>query len=276
MRISQRNKKSNKAPLAVTETFPFPFESIQLKISGTPDAWFRLYALSAKPKELRSFLYVHFVAPAVRHLVVKRPRGAHKFRAEFINKIKNLSGYNYSLLEYWLKRPEEEWPKPIRKVIRDFEKNETSYSHSGQRLKLKAHEITAYIMEKRFGRQRKTYKIPNPWTDDPESFRRTYISKDGFREYYRAFLRILKTVLGFIPDLPILPEDPGTAILSYLRPTLGSSQKESLSDPAANDKVLPCRDATMSTLRPNQYKNSGCKIAIPQIRTPCNEFTSLL
>lgn len=273
MRISQRNKKSKKSTLTVTEGFPFPFESIPLKISGMPDAWYRLYALSAKPGELGSFIYLHFVAPAVRHLVSNCPRGPHKFRAEFINKIKNLAGYNYSLLEYWLKRPEEEWPKPIRKVIRDFEKNEASYSHSGQKLKLKAHEITAYIMERRFGKRRKAYKIPNPWTDDAENFRRIYISKDGFREYYRAFLRILKTVLGSIPDLPLLPEDPGTTILSYLRPTVGTSQNEFVSAPAVNDEVLSCRDATSSTITP---KHSGCKIAIPQIRTPCNELTLLI
>ena len=122
MTVSQRNENSNESTLTVTERFPFPFESIQLKISGIPDAWFRLYALSAKPEELGSFIYVHFVAPAVRHLVSNCPRGPHKFRAGFINKIKNLSGYNYGLLEYWLKRPEEEWPRPIRKVVRDFEK----------------------------------------------------------------------------------------------------------------------------------------------------------
>jgi len=264
MRISQRNKKSNESTLTVTERFPFPFESIPLKISGRPDAWVRLYALSAKPRELENFIYVHFVTPAVRHLVSNRPRGPHKFCAEFINKIKNLSGYTYGLFEYWLKRPEEEWPKSIRKAIRDFKKEGTSYSHSGLELKPKAHEITAYIMEKRFGKMRETHKILNPWTDDPENFRRIYISRDGFRDYYRAFFRIVKTVLGCIPDLPLLPEDPGTAILSHLRQS-ATSQDELLSEPTANDKVLSCRHTNPSACRPKHHQNSGCKIAIPQI-----------
>jgi hypothetical protein len=276
MRISHRNKKSNESTLTITERFPFPFESIPLKISGMPDAWFRLYALSAKPEELGRFVYVNFVAPAVRHLVSNRPRGPHKFRAAFINKIKHLSGYNYALIEYWLKRPEQERPKSIRKLIRDFEKTEASYSHSGQKLKLKAHEVTAYIMEKRFGKKREVYKIPNPWTDDPENFRRIYISRDGFRDYYRVFFRILKTVLGCIPDLPLSPEDPGIAILSCLRPTVSTSQNELVSAPAINHEIPPCTHANSSPIRPEHYKNSGCKITIPQIWTPSNEFTLLI
>ena len=230
MRISQRNKKSKKSTLTVTEGFPFPFESIPLKISGMPDAWFRLYALSAKPEELGRFLYVQFVAPAVRHLVSNSPRGPHKFRAAFINKVKNLSAYNHALFEYWLKRPEEDWPKSIKKVIRDFEKEGTSFSHFGQELKLKAYEITAYVMEKRFGKEREAYKILNPWTDEAENFRRIYISKEGFREYYRCFFRILESVVGRIPDLPILPEDPAMAILPHLRITRCTPANEAKSE----------------------------------------------
>jgi hypothetical protein len=56
MRISQRNKKSNESTLTVTERFSFPFESAPLKISGRPEAWYRLYALSAKLQELGNFM----------------------------------------------------------------------------------------------------------------------------------------------------------------------------------------------------------------------------
>jgi len=277
MRISQRNKKSNKSTLTVTERFPFPFESIPLKISGRPEAWYRLYALSAKPQEFGNFIYVNFVAPALRHLVVKRPRGPHKSNAQFINRIKNISGYNYCLIEYWLKQPNEEWPKPIRNVIRDFEKKGASYSHSGQRLKLKAHEITAYIMEKRFGKKRKTYKILNPWTDDPENFRRIYISRDGFRDYYRAFFRILRTALGHMPDLPISPQDPGAAILSQLKPTFCTSQNKSKSKPRQSDRPLSsCGNMDSFKFGSGPFRSSGCKIATSQIRIPCEQFGLLI
>jgi hypothetical protein len=190
MKIIQRNKKS---PLTIVENFPFPFEKIELKISGSPDAWYRFYALSVKPEELGNFIYVNFIAPAVRRLASERPRGCYKFKAEFIRRIKRLSAYNYCFFEYWLKKRDEERPDPIRKVLKEFEKS-GSYSHYGEKLKPKAHEITAYIMERDFGNERKTYKIPNPWTDDPDNFRRTYILNSGLVKYYRTYLKIFRNL----------------------------------------------------------------------------------
>lgn len=271
MRISQRNKKSNKSTLTVTERFPFPFESIPLKISGMPDAWFRLYALSAKPEELGKFIYVHFVAPALRHLVVKRPRGPHKSKAQFINRIKNISAYDYCLFEHWLKRPEEEWPRTIRKVIRDFEEREASYSHSGQTLKPKAHEITAYIMEKKFGRKRKAHKIQNPWTDDPQSFKKIYISKE-LRKYYRVCLSLLAIQYDPMPDLPISAEDPMEVISQYLNAALETPKHK----PVLTDQVTHYESIFSFNRRPRLHQNLGCKIAIPQIWTLCKESSLVI
>ncbi|NWG03609.1 MAG: hypothetical protein HXY44_12210 [Syntrophaceae bacterium] len=189
MRISQRNKKST---LTVTERFYFPYESQYMKISGMPDAWYKLYSIATRPDELGTFIYTHFILPAVRHLNAKRPRGPHKSNAKFINKVKTLAAYNYCFLDYWLGKSREEWPEPIKKVVQEFEDEMGSYfPRTGKKKHPKALEIVAYMIERDFGEERQIHQTIKPWTDDIHNFDKVYVSGSGFVTYYKLYLELL-------------------------------------------------------------------------------------
>lgn len=204
MKIKQRNKKSI---LTIEGKFPSPYENIKLKISAFPDDWYNLiYEFFGKPKHIEKpiFDYLKTVFDQVlNHILAERPRGVHSSMWEFTHKLKVRTAYIFCLLEYWLKKPEENWPESIKNAVKETPKI-VGQHRKGIR-KPKIHEITVYIIERDFGKEReKNNPKSNPWTDDPENFRKTYISKNPFIQTYKPKEKDFeKAKIDLPPDLPI-------------------------------------------------------------------------
>lgn len=187
----RRNKKS---PLTVEGEVPLSQgESLKLKISAPPETWETLYGLSSgRPEYVGNLIWLNFAKPASDHLNSPRPRGVHKGRDKFMFKMKELIPYVYYCVAYWLKEPQESWPKDFKKIIEKDENNFFGFSNRGKRKSYLPHEVTAYLMEKTYGEEREKNRL-KPWTDDPETFRKTFISDNelakGFKAKPKDFLK---------------------------------------------------------------------------------------
>jgi hypothetical protein len=71
-------------------------------------------------------------------------------------------------------------------------------------------------MERNFGKERvKNKPISNPWTEDPDAFKKTYILKNLFMNWIKDKINDLgKAGIELPPTLPITSEKPSDLILS--------------------------------------------------------------
>lgn len=216
-----KKSRTKKSPFLIEETFPPPHENVKLIIIGSLDDLNDLGGdYSENPEELGKLFLNHFIGGGVWGIINRfgfgnPPRGVHKRIWEFTQKMKIRAPYTFGLIDYWLKRPQEKWPEPIKKVIKAFEVF-SIVPRSGKRKKPKAHEVTAYIMERDFGKEReKNNPSSNLWTDDPDGFKKTYISRSHFTNWMKIKLKDLEdSGIELSPTLPITTEKPSEAILS--------------------------------------------------------------
>jgi hypothetical protein len=91
-------------------------------------------------------------------------------REDFVDKMKRYAAYVYCWAEYWLKKPQDEWPEPLKELVRQLSKQ----TYHGRRERPKPPRVTAYIMEMDFGKEREKHHL-RKWTKDPEAFEKTFI-----------------------------------------------------------------------------------------------------
>jgi len=231
MRIKRPRYKNS--PLSIEETFPPPHENVKVIIiahlGDLSDLAIDYYETL---EELGKIFLNHFLDRACYEIVTrfglgKPPRGVHKKTWEFTQKMKTRAPYTFGVVDYWLKKPQEKWPKSVKKLINEFEDQLPTYAPLfGRKKKPKAHEVTAYIMERNFGKERaKNKPTSNPWTDDPEAFRKTYILGSHFMNWVKMKLDDLEKAGIKLPhELPIISEKPSALIFSlFSNPSVTSS-----------------------------------------------------
>ncbi|MGD0276061.1 MAG: hypothetical protein ABSB79_08395 [Syntrophales bacterium] len=223
MKINQRTPKD---PLIFEGSFPPLFKKIKITISPPHDvsSWFEL--LRMRPEDLGRIVHRDLVGPAIDHLLKKPGRGIHRGKEAFTNKIKLCSAYTFCLIDYWLKKPQEEWPmdmskkKEWPKLFKDISEAKTKmkahFHHEGKELKPKTHKLTAYIIERDFGKEReKLNPKSNPWTDEPDSFKKTYILNNPYMNWFITKLKDLeKTDIALPINLPITTDNPSEIVLA--------------------------------------------------------------
>lgn len=183
MPIRWRTKKS---PVMIEESFPFPYEEIRLKIYASPQAWKMLHFYSgADPQKVGEILSKYFTTPVYSLIVSKKGKGFHRGDEWFIDKVKILSALFYSRLKKRLRKSGKTWPKELKKIAKEYE-SQYQLSDSGRRrAKITTLKMTAFTMEKYYGKERIKHGLKR-WTDDPESFRNTYIVRNKFMDWFKA------------------------------------------------------------------------------------------
>src|SRR5512136_1151526 len=182
MDIKTRWKGTKGTRLLSTEgTFlplPSPREDLTLEISASPDTWRTLYIMSfAKPEDIVSM--IRNLSKATFDYVSAKPG-----RDDFVDKMKRYTAYVYCWVEYWLKKPQDEWPDPLKELVRQSSK----YTYRGRRERSKPRRVTAYIMEMDFGKEREKYHL-RKWTKDPEAFGRAFISNNKYAKFVKTICR---------------------------------------------------------------------------------------
>ena len=216
-----KKPRTKKSPFLIEETFPPPHENVKLIIIGHPEDLSDLGGdFNENPEALGNLFLNHFIGRGLWEIIARfgignPPRGVHKKTWEFTQKMKIRAPYTFAFIDYWLNRPQEKWPRSIKKIVSEFEEKMASYSPlSGKKKRPKVHEVTAYIMEREYGKERRKCKPKsNPWTDDPEGFKKTYISNNPFMNWVKMKLKDLEEAGNELPHtLPITSEKPSEVI----------------------------------------------------------------
>ena len=182
MDIKTRWKGTKGTRLLSTEgTFlplPSPREDLTLEISASADTWRTLYIMSfAKPEDIVSM--IRNLSKATFDYVSGKPG-----KDDFVDKMKRYTAYVYCWAEYWLKKPQDEWPDPLKELVRQSSK----YTYRGRRGRSKPRSVTAYIMEMDFGKEREKYHL-RKWTKDPEAFGREFISNNKYAKFVKTICK---------------------------------------------------------------------------------------
>ena len=188
MDIKTRWKGTKGTRLLSTEgTFlplPSPGEDLTLEISASPDAWRTLYIMSFAEPEAIVKIIRNLSKAAYDHISVGPGRGIGKGKEDFVNKVKRYAAYVYCWAEYWLKKPQDEWPEPLKELVRQLSK----YTYQGKRERPKPPRVTAYVMEMDFGKEREKHHL-RKWTKDLEAFERTFISNNKYAKFVTTICR---------------------------------------------------------------------------------------
>lgn len=182
MSIKTRWKRTKGTRLLSTEgTFlplPPPSKDLTLEISASPDTWRALYIMSfAKPEDLVNT--IRNLSKTTFDYISAKPG-----REDFLEKMKRYAAYVYCWAEYWMRKPQDEWPKPLKELVRQLSK----HTYHGRRERPKPQRVTAYIMEMDFGKEREEHHLKR-WTKDPEAFEKTFISENKYARFVETICK---------------------------------------------------------------------------------------
>jgi hypothetical protein len=182
MDIKTRWKRSKGTRLLSTEgsflPLPSSRENLTLEISASPDTWRTLYIMSfVKPEDIVSM--IRNLSKTTFDYISPKPG-----REDFVDKMKRYAAYVYCWAEYWLKKPQHEWPEPLKQLVRQLSKQ----TYHGRRERPKPPRVTAYIMEMDFGKEREKHHLKK-WTKDPEAFGRAFISNNKYAKFVKTICR---------------------------------------------------------------------------------------
>ncbi len=188
MDIKTRSKRAKDSDLLSAEgTFlllPSPHKNLSIEISASPDAWRTLYIMSfVNPGDIVNIIRNPSKA-AYDHISLESGRGIDRSEEDFVNKVKRYAAYVYCWALYWLKKPQDEWPEPLKKIVNKMGK---SAYHKSQKTP-QPQRVTAYIMERDFGKERKRYRLKK-WTENPEVFGRMFILNNKYASFVKVICR---------------------------------------------------------------------------------------
>jgi hypothetical protein len=185
-------RKKRNGEIEVTQEIPIPvwldeknqFDNFELKVSASRKAWTILHNLSLeRPEYVGKLIYLHLAEPAFSFIKPgPRFRGINTGREIFVLRMKELIPPVYYWIFWWLKEPPKNWSTDLSTLVEKIKGQ--PYNISGRRSTPDAAEVTAFLFEKYFGKERKKNGLLK-WTDDPERFRRTFISNSPFAKYYK-------------------------------------------------------------------------------------------
>ncbi len=182
MDVKTRWKRTKGAGILSTEGdfLPLPSrgEGLTLGISASPDTWRTLYIMSlTKPGDIVSI--IRKLSKATFDSISAEPG-----REDFVDKVKRYAAYVYCWAEYWLNKPQDEWPESLRDLVRKLSK----HAYPGRKERPESRRVTAYVMEMDFGKERERYHLKK-WTKDPEAFGRTFISNNKYAKFVKAICK---------------------------------------------------------------------------------------
>jgi len=176
MKSSSSGKQSSHT---IETTFPYPYEDLKVKLSGTAESLKMLYWLSLGNPQIVREVIGRSTEAIYQRLTQKPGRGIHNGRERFMARMKILTAYLYRHLLERLKEPRETWPEPLEAIVKDFEAS----PYSRRKPRIKPSKLVAHIMERNYGKERRKHGLKK-WTEDVESFRRTFVSNNKFRVWF--------------------------------------------------------------------------------------------
>jgi hypothetical protein len=163
--------------------------SIELTITASPQDWQRLnQLLSENNEEFAKDFHHKFIRPVLyKEILPKKPRGRHRDANILLREIKYNSGELHQFFSYWCKKPREEWPNYLSRLIEIIGKAGQEIHIKRRNGKYGPKELTLYVMEEVYGKTAKKYGL-KPF-EDPNNFYIKYIYGSGILKYHKENFR---------------------------------------------------------------------------------------
>ena len=204
-KVHQRPKNG---PVTFTGVVKLFSKDIEMKIKAPAETWRELVDVDFEdPSLISNAFYNGVIREVINFLKSKKARGIHADRVEFTKIMKRYCAYIYCICEYWLKKPRQEWPDPIKEAVdlleTPFNKRQKDISiiageltlisdHTQTIKKPTAPTLTAFFAEKYFHTERRKNGFKK-WSDNFGTFRRTFITnnKRYIKHYEKKILPLL-------------------------------------------------------------------------------------
>jgi hypothetical protein len=203
-----KRKRTRKGPIIALTNF-LELNTIELKVSASPGNWKKLEQFFYQDPEGFAYdFFSHFISRALEEIPGKKPRGRHKDREALVKEIKTAAGWLYVFFYYWIKKPLEDWPDYLKRLLVIVKKEGINLDYRKHRTQYKSIDLTLYCVEKIYGETaEKCGLLPiSRYFRDPEPFKITYIH--DYRRPTRIRDRYIKnkspkeiTLLAYRPPL---------------------------------------------------------------------------
>lgn len=165
--MTVRQERKN-GPVTVENDFESPKGPVHLLIRAPLNDWKKLLSFNDTVK-LRIFRWALFEAEdKIENSVRNLPRGLSKDEFNFVQKMKRIAILTSGLIQDYSKTDFYE------KLVKAFGGPIPGGSR-GKWKNPKPHELTAFVLDQIFTKEKKKFSIRRNWVDDPANFRRTYL-----------------------------------------------------------------------------------------------------
>jgi hypothetical protein len=185
-------QKGKKGPITVESDIESPRGLIYLYVRASLDDWKKLISVK-DPVRLKIFNDILFeVEDKVRDSAKNLPRGLSREEFNFVQKMKRAAIFtsaiigNYSETDF------------CKKLVRKFGQKMTP---RGKKRKPKLHELTAFVLDQIFAKEKIKYLIRRNWAKNPDNFRRTYLDLSKLKKEISSYFRTC-----FIDTILVLTE----------------------------------------------------------------------
>lgn len=184
-RVRQRTKKDSIIVEGSFCSIHPELKGIVLKAMARPEEWKKIESfILDHPDWFGLEFHSHFANPAVLEISEKnKPRGMQKKIYHFVNDIKIPVGILYAFFSYWCRKPLEEWPDYLQRLVEMIKKYDWfDYVFKGQRGTNRPYRLTRYCIEKAYGETINSLGLK--LFDDPKNFLETYVHADRRAERF--------------------------------------------------------------------------------------------
>jgi hypothetical protein len=165
MTVRQETKKG---PVTVENDFESPQGPVHLLIRAPLNDWKKLLSFNDTVK-LRIFRWALFeVEDRVENSSRNLSRGLSKGESDFVEKMKRIAFVTSFLIKNYSETDFYE------KLVKAYGGPQPGGS-CGKWKNPKPHELTAFVLDQIFAKEKKKFSIRRNWVDDPANFRRTYL-----------------------------------------------------------------------------------------------------
>lgn len=161
-------QKGKKGPIPVEDDWDWE-GPIHLLVRASSGDWKKLISL---PKAQRVGFLESILDEArdkVRDSDRNLPRGLSREEFNFVQKIKSIAPFVHDIIKTF--------PEFYKKLVEKFEEERGPLlkGFRGKKGKPKVNELTAFVLDKIFAKEKIKYSIRRNWAKNPDNFRRTYL-----------------------------------------------------------------------------------------------------
>jgi len=178
-------------------TLPFLTEPIAVKITASEKDWQVLFNLAeGDPEYLGNLIHIHIARPVyekyLHRLDYPPSRGiqskpedkenpcAISARQKFMWKAQSYAVAAYTILSYWKRKHEREWPQHLKNLIAEAEASigfQIVWNCAGEKKCLNVIDVVIYLFEKQYNSEIKQLGIVDTDTRYEDSFINVYLPK---------------------------------------------------------------------------------------------------